>query len=952
MTRSLISFLTALLIGISASPLRADDTSSESLARRSMERRAVEAVIWGMPAVNYDLMLQEMLTKTPGKVGQVIYWGRPLDWKNQTLTPNPDALYFMVFFNTKDGPVVLDLPPGDANGSFNGNIVTTWQMPLEDAGLLGYDRGKGGKYVVLPPGYKEQVADGFIPLQSDTFGGYMLFRSNLKSHNPDDVAASIAYGKGLKVYPLSNAAAPPTTIFTDVKDIYFDSTIRYDASFFGNLDRIVQREPWLDRDRAMIDQLRSLGIEKGKPFRPDEATTKALESGIREAHAVLEAKYDAGMPPFFSETSRWTLPAPPALIKAMQSGFSDVDSYPVDDRGMAYTYAFIGLKRLGAGQFYSISIRDKDGDSFDGAKTYRLTVPAGAPVHQYWSVTAYDRETHALVKGVDRASRASNASDVQKNADGSVDIYFGPEAPAGKEANWVPTDSARGFELMARFYGPRKEFFDKVWKLPDVEKVSAEQAQANYAFERGYPSGNAAQQARADADLQRAMIAYRFWYPTVSVEGIFNGNREKGIGDNQALAIMSAGPRQVAFTANSDTPYGAGVLDLSNGPIVVEMPPGPFIGLVDDHNQGWVLDMGLPGPDAGKGGKHLILPPGYAGEVPSGYYVGRSPTFKALIAVRSMPQDGNVDQAINALRKIRVYPLSTTSSPKLLEFIDISQQTMDGTSLRWEDNIQFWEKLHAIIQEEPPIDKFFPMYGLLAELGIEKGKPFTPDARMRSNLERAAKLARDQMLVSAFDSARPDRVNWPDRKWEWVSLTPGSAQFETPSGFDLESRDRWFAQAIVTSPAMFRRTAGAGSLYWLSARDSSDAFLDGGKTYKLSVPQPVPGKLFWSVTVYDAETRSQIQTDQDKAALRSMFELKDVKGSEPINLYFGPAAPAGQEARWIKTNPDKGWFAYFRIYGPEQAAFDRSWKPGDFEEVAVSDRGQAAEGVGSGQDKE
>src|ERR1700752_4287074 len=156
--------------------------SADDLNRPLIQSRAVEDVIWGMPAVNYDLMRQQMLTKTPGKVGQVIYWGRPLDWRNQTLTPNPDALYFMVFFNTKDGPVVLDLPPGDANGSFNGNIVTVWQAPLEDAGLLGADKGAGGKFLILPPGYAGAKPAGYIPLQSDTFGGYMLFRAHLKIH--------------------------------------------------------------------------------------------------------------------------------------------------------------------------------------------------------------------------------------------------------------------------------------------------------------------------------------------------------------------------------------------------------------------------------------------------------------------------------------------------------------------------------------------------------------------------------------------------------------------------------------------------------------------------------------------------------------------------------------------------------------------------------------------------
>jgi hypothetical protein len=202
---------------------------------------------------------------------------------------------------------------------------------------------------------------------------------------------------------------------------------------------------------------------------------------------------------------------------------------------------------------------------------------------------------------------------------------------------------------------------------------------------------------------------------------------------------------------------------------------------------------------------------------------------------------------------------------------------------------------------------------------------------MKGILEKAAKAGRDQLLVSAFASSRPDRMAWSDRKWEWAGLTPGSAQFETKTGIDLESRDRWFAQAIVTSPAMFRRDAGAGSLYWLGLRDKTGAYVDGGKTYKLNVPLPVPDKLFWSVTVYDPETRSEIKTDQDKAALRSLFELKDLDDAKSVDLYFGPTAPAGHENRWIKTIPGKGWFTYFRIYGPEKPAFDGSWKPGDFE---------------------
>jgi hypothetical protein len=452
-------------------------------------------------------------------------------------------------------------------------------------------------------------------------------------------------------------------------------------------------------------------------------------------------------------------------------------------------------------------------------------------------------------------------------------------------------------------------------------------------FKGGFPTPDEAQKARDDADYQRAVTAYRFWYPTVSCEGFFNGNREKGINDNESIVIMSAGPRQVLFTANSDTPYGAVTLDLKDGPFVVELPPGPFIGLANSHHQSWILDMGLPGPDGGKGGKHLILPPGYKGEVPPGYFAGTSPSHKVFVAVRSLPVKGDVKAAMDALRTIKVYPLASAADPKLLKFVDVTEKAMDGTCLRWEDNLTYWEKLHEIIDAEPLVDKFLPMYGQLAALGIEKGKPFAPDARMKGILEKAAKAGRDQMLVSAFASGRPDRFAWKDRKWEWAGLVPESAQFETKGGLDLEARDRWFAQAIVTSPAMFRRTKGAGSLYWLGHRDAAGAFVDGGKTYKLTVPLPVPAGLFWSVTVYDAATRSEIKTAQDRAALRSLFELKDTGDAKSIDLYFGPKAPAGKEGQWIQTVPGKGWFTYFRIYGPLQAAFDGSWKPGDFEVV-------------------
>jgi hypothetical protein len=468
MLRRIVAAVSILFTAVAA---QAAETAPDAASKRLIEARAVEAVIWGMPAVNYDLMLQEF-KKIGGKENQIVYWSDPLDGNNQTLTPNPDSMYFMAFYNTKDGPVVLEIPPAGDDGSINANIVTTWQMPLADGGPYGTDKGQGGKYLLLPPGYSGEVQEGYIPLQSDTYGGYALIRSNLKSHGDADVAKSVAYGKRVKLYPLPEAANPPGAVFVDAADVVFDSTIHYDASFFDRLNRIVQDEPWIRRDRAMIDQLKTIGIEKGKRFSPDAEMKAIFDEAAQQAKVLLESRFDAGFPPFF-EGTHWTLPvASPELVKAMQSGFSDSASYPIDARGLAYTYAFVGIKNLGAGQYYLFNIKDKDGAAYDGGKNYRLHVPANPPVKQYWSVTVYDRELHTLLRGVKRASRASNAVDVQKNEDGSVDVYFGPEPPPGKESNWVPTKPGQGFEFIFRLYAPTEALFDKTWKLPDVEKVN------------------------------------------------------------------------------------------------------------------------------------------------------------------------------------------------------------------------------------------------------------------------------------------------------------------------------------------------------------------------------------------------------------------------------------------------------------------------------------------------
>jgi hypothetical protein len=457
-------------MGQRATPNAAPRLSTKEVGGHILFGRAVEAVIWGMPVVNYDLMFQEMKRKVKGDHNQILYWSRLLDWTNQTLTPNPDVIYLMPFFNMTDvGPLVLDVPPAD-DGVLNGSIMNRWQAAIEDIGPGGVDKGKGGKYLILPPGYDmERIPNGYIPAPSDCCLGYALIRSVLKHGGEEDVAKALAYAKRVKLYPLSQADNPPPTKYVDAADVIFDSTIQYDLRFFVSLHRMIMAEPWLERDKAMIDPLRSIGIDRDAPFAPDAKAKQILEQAIQEAKVYLDSIYEA-LPPYY-EGGRWFFPISNEMAQSVRTFWREPDSYPTDNRGMAYSIAFFSALHLGESQYYLMSTTDKDGRPFKGNALYRLTVPARAPVTQYWSMTVYDRETHTFIRSARCVGRSSQTPGMRWNADGSAGIYFGVKPPAGGESNWIPTDPDGRFEVLARFYGPQKALFDKTWKLPDIEKL-------------------------------------------------------------------------------------------------------------------------------------------------------------------------------------------------------------------------------------------------------------------------------------------------------------------------------------------------------------------------------------------------------------------------------------------------------------------------------------------------
>ena len=324
----------------------------------------------------------------------------------------------------------------------------------------GEDKGKGGKYLVLPPDYKDAVPSGYIPVRPRTYNTYTLVRSILKSNSEEDVRKGDALVKQIKLYPLSKAANPPEQRFVDMTDILYDGLVLYDESFYTSLARMLNEEPVQPRDLEMMGMLLPLGIEKGKDFKPDSAMTAELKSSAQEAHDWLVEGLVRSLTDRFWPDRKWVIPTPPigvtTLFKWEVANYFDVDS-----RGIALASFFGPTASLGKGSFYLGSYVDAGGQPLRGENSYRLRVPANAPVNEFWALTVYDSETAALFRESTRLTVGSLDNGLRKNADGSVDIYIGPKVPAGQESNWLYTPSGKGWWPWFRFYGPQQALFDK-----------------------------------------------------------------------------------------------------------------------------------------------------------------------------------------------------------------------------------------------------------------------------------------------------------------------------------------------------------------------------------------------------------------------------------------------------------------------------------------------------------
>lgn len=448
------------------------------------------------------------------------------------------------------------------------------------------------------------------------------------------------------------------------------------------------------------------------------------------------------------------------------------------------------------------------------------------------------------------------------------------------------------------------------------------------SFDSGYPTQETVQKLYDEMDFQRASQAYIWGIPAVGLNewrrahyNVFGGK------NGEMLTYLDFAEKLGILTPNYTTPYIATFIDLKeSGPFVVEVPAGLIAGMVLDNWQRVLADLGVVGPDQGRGGKYLIMPPGYGPVEAPGYFVIQATSRDVLAGFRLIGDDKEAEIA-KLVPQIKTYPWTVEGVGEAMSARPAGDKTWSQMPPR---GMAYWDSLNEVIQRNPVDERDRLILAQLRFLGIERGQPFKPDARQTKLLEEGA-LVGEAMAKANTTDKRVEPPFWEGTNWKHALVVGVDQKGLTYD--QLDERAAWFYEAVVISKAMLTQTPGVGQRYIASYKDADDAWLSGERNYKLHVPANPPAKGFWSVTAYDEATRQMPVTEQGRPDISSRKEdiVKNEDGS--IDVYFGPTAPAGHEANWVQTNPDKGWFAYFRFYGPTEPFFDKSWGLPDIERV-------------------
>jgi hypothetical protein len=450
-------------------------------------------------------------------------------------------------------------------------------------------------------------------------------------------------------------------------------------------------------------------------------------------------------------------------------------------------------------------------------------------------------------------------------------------------------------------------------------------------FFDGFPDKATAEKLWDNLDFQRAVQAYLLAIPAVSQVAGRNACLTLGP-PNQTIPIWAqlVDSRTIGLTFNDNTVYTWGWINLKDGPLALEVPP-KVLGAVNDIWFRWVVDLGITGPDHGEGGKYLLLPPGYKGEVPEGYHVVHCPTFNLWIPWRIFLVNGDPKPGVELTKKVtRIYPLADKDKPAPgLKYVDVSGKPFNIINPA---DYRFWELLNQVVQEEPAESLDQIRMGYYASIGIEHGKPFAPDARMKKILTEAAAVGDATARAIAFHWRQKEGYYYANSNWQ-LPFVGGYLFQSRPGVLNLDAYSFYYFMATGVTPAMEEKMVGRGSQYAWTCRDSQGQPLDGGKNYRLHLPPNIPVKEFWSVIVYSDQTRSMVQSDQRFPSVSSQKKDLIVNADGSVDVYFGPKPPTGKEPNWVQTVPSTGWNTILRLYSPLEPWFNKTWRPGEIELV-------------------
>ena len=450
------------------------NTEQPNALERMYQRKAAELVIWAQPLMNAKAMRDGFERDGGAGPNDLLYFRRPIDWRFQITTPNNTTMYAFAFWKTFDGPVVVEIPPATSEVGLFGTIMDIWQRPVIDVGNVGFDKGLGGKYLLLPPGYNGRYPAGYFTFPQLTYNGWMALRAIVKDFSPQSLAAAEAMYKKIRIYPFSEAQNPPPMNHVPADGKLIEALPIYDVSLFQHLNELIQVEPAEARDRTMYDMLDYIGIKKGEPFQPTARQQALLAGAVQEAHEDMMALFTDPDPAWRYWPENYWRDIVPFKVALTEMSWDFPTYTAVTERARFYYGICTSSRQYGAATKYFLGARDSEGRRLNGRNKYILKVPANVPVSQFWSILAFDTfNSGAFIRDMPKPGFSSLDEGYEVNSDGTIDLYFSAEPPAGKEANWVPTAAGREFVLLFRLYGPLDPLKDKSWQFADLEMVDS-----------------------------------------------------------------------------------------------------------------------------------------------------------------------------------------------------------------------------------------------------------------------------------------------------------------------------------------------------------------------------------------------------------------------------------------------------------------------------------------------